>query len=115
MLKRIIKTSFFSVGSRGFLSLNNLLIMLFISRGLGETKLGIYSISSFLYYLFAFLGSFELTTYFGKEMAHRRERVGEIKRLFGEITTTFLLGVGLSFLVLVFLFVFYREIDAWLL
>jgi O-antigen/teichoic acid export membrane protein len=89
--------------------------MLFISRGLGETKLGIYSISSFIYYLFAFLGSFELTTYFGKEMAHGRDRVEEIKRLCGEMVTTFLLGVGLSLVVLFFLFIFYHEIDVWLM
>lgn len=115
MLKRIIKTSFFTVGSRGFLSFNNLIIMLFISRGLGETKLGIYSISSFLYYLFAFLGSFELTTYFGKEIAHQRDRLEEIKRLCGEMVTTSLLGLGLSLPVLVFMFIFYHQIDAWLL
>lgn len=89
--------------------------MLFISRGLGETKLGVYSISSFLYYLFAFLGSFELTTYFGKEIAHQRDRLEEIKRLCGEMVTTSLLGVGLSIPVLAIMFVFYRQIDAWLL
>ena len=77
--------------------------MLFISRGLGEAKLGIYSISSFFYYLFAFLGSFELTTYFAKEMAHRRDRLGETKQLFGEMVTTSLLGAGISLLALAFL------------
>jgi O-antigen/teichoic acid export membrane protein len=77
--------------------------------------LGIYSISSFLYYLFAFLGSFELTTYFGKEIAHRRDRVSEIKRLYGEMVTTSLLGVGLSLPASVFMFIFYHQIDAWLL
>jgi len=52
MLKRIIKTSFFSIASRGFLTLTNLIILYSISRGLGEEKLGVYSITAFFYYLF---------------------------------------------------------------
>ncbi len=115
MFKQIIKTSFFSIASRGFLTLTNLIILYSISRGLGEEKLGIYSITAFFYYLFAFLTSFELTTYFGKEVAHRRDYTEEIKRLFGEIATTFLVGLVLSFLVLLFLLIFYEKIDAFLL
>lgn len=115
MFKRIIKTSFFSVGSRGFLTLTNLIIMLAVSRGLGTEKLGIYSISAFLYYLFSFLTSFELTTYFGKEFAHRRERLDEFKGLFGEIAVTFLIGIVLSLVTLLFLLLFYRQIDGWLM
>jgi PST family polysaccharide transporter len=115
MFKQIIKTSFFSIASRGFLTLTNLIILYSISRGLGEEKLGIYSITAFFYYLFAFLTSFELTTYFGKEVAHRRDAIEEIKRLFGEIATTFLVGLVLSFLVLLFLLIFYKKIDAFLL
>jgi len=115
MLKRIIKTSFFSIASRGFLTLTNLVILFSISNSLGEEKLGIYSISAFFYYLFAFITSFELTTYFGKEIAHRRDRIEEIKRLFGEIATTFLVGLVFSLLVLLFLVIFYKKIDASLL
>jgi len=115
MFKRIIKTSFFSIASRGFLTLTNLIILYSISRGLGEEKLGIYSISAFFYYLFAFLTSLELTTYFGKEVAHRRDSIEEIKRLFGEMTTTFLVGLVLSLLVLLFLLIFYEKIDVSLL
>jgi O-antigen/teichoic acid export membrane protein len=111
MIKRILKTSFFSVGSRGILTLNNLIIMYLVSHGLGEEKLGVYSISAFIYYLFSFLTSFELTTYFGKEVAHRRDRVEEVKRLVGEIGTTFIIGMGISVLVLFFLLLFYHEID----
>ena len=115
MLKRIVKTSFFSIASRGFLTLTNLVILFSISNSLGEEKLGIYSISAFFYYLFAFITSFELTTYFGKEIAHRRDRIEEIKRLFGEIATTFLVGLVFSLLVLLFLVIFYKKIDASLL
>lgn len=111
MIKRILKTSFFSVGSRGLLTLINLIIMFSVSHGLGEKKLGVYSISNFIYYLFAFFTSFELTTYFGKEVAHQRDRVEEIKRLVGEIGTTFIIGMGISVLVLFFLLLFYHEID----
>jgi O-antigen/teichoic acid export membrane protein len=115
MLKRIIKTSVYSVASRGFLTLTNLIIMFSISHGLGEAKLGVYSITAFFYYLFAFLTSFELTTYFGKEIAHRRDRLEEIKKLFGEMATTFLVGLGISLLVLLGLVIFYTQIDASLL
>ncbi|UCH94981.1 MAG: oligosaccharide flippase family protein [Candidatus Aminicenantes bacterium] len=111
MLKRIIKTSFFSVGSRGILTLINLIIMYSVSHGLGEEKLGIYSISAFIYYLFSFLTSFELTTYFGKEVAHQRDRIGEVKKLVGEMGTTFLIGLGISVLLLFFLLLFYHKID----
>jgi O-antigen/teichoic acid export membrane protein len=111
MIKRILKTSFFSVGSRGILTLNNLIIMYLVSHGLGEEKLGVYSISAFIYYLFSFLTSFELTTYFGKEVAHQRDRVEEVKRLVGEIGTTFIIGMGISVLLLFFLLLFYHKID----
>ncbi len=109
MLKRIIKTSFYSVASRGFLTLTNLIIMFSISHGLGEAKLGIYSITAFFYYLFAFLTSFELTTYFGKEIAHRRDRREEIKKLFGEMAFTFLVGLGISLVVVLGLVIFYTQ------
>jgi O-antigen/teichoic acid export membrane protein len=115
MIKRIIKTSFFSIGSRGFLTLTNLAIMYSISHTLGEMKLGIYGISAFLYYLFSFFTSFELITYFGKEIAHKRDRNGEIKTLYGEIVTTFLIGVGISVVTLLFLLLFYHQIDASLM
>jgi len=111
MIKRILKTSFFSVGSRGILTLINLIIMYCVSHGLGEEKLGVYSISAFIYYLFAFLTSFELTTYFGKEVAHQRDRIEEVKRLVGEISTTFIIGLGISVLILIFLLFFYHKID----
>ncbi len=111
MIKRILKTSFFSVGSRGILTLINLIIMYSVSHGLGEEKLGVYSISAFIYYLFAFLTSFELTTYFGKEVAHQRDRVEKVKKLVGEMGTTFIIGVGISVLLLFFLLVFYHKID----
>gem|GEM_PF-968991 len=115
MIRRIVRTSFFSIGSRGFLTLTNLIILFSISRGMGDAKLGIYSISAFFYYLFAYLTSFELTTYFGKEIAHRRDRIEELKRLFGEVAVTFLVGLALSVVVLVGLLVFYKKIDAFLL
>jgi O-antigen/teichoic acid export membrane protein len=99
------------VGSRGILTLINLIIMYSVSHGLGEEKLGVYSISAFIYYLFAFLTSFELTTYFGKEVAHQRDRIEEVKKLIGEISTTFIIGVGISVLVLFFLLLFYHKID----
>jgi O-antigen/teichoic acid export membrane protein len=111
MIKRILKTSFFSVGSRGILTLINLIIMYSVSHGLGEEKLGVYSISAFIYYLFSFFTSFELTTYFGKEVAHQRDRVEEVKKLVGEISTTFIIGLGISVLILFFLLLFYHKID----
>ncbi|MCP5106211.1 MAG: oligosaccharide flippase family protein, partial [bacterium] len=64
---------------------------------------------------FAFLTSFELSTYFGKEIAHQRDRSEEIKRLFGEMATTALVGLALSFVVLTCLLIFYKKIDAPLL
>lgn len=113
MLKRIIKTSFYSVSSRGLLTFTNLIIMYSISHGFedGGKKLGIYSISAFLYYLFSFLTSFELTIYFGKEVAHQRDRSGELKRLVGEVATTFFIGLALSLVLLFFLLLLYKEID----
>ena len=115
MIKRILKTSFFSVSSRGILTLINLVIMYSVSHGLGEAKLGAYSISVFIYYLFSFFTSFELTTYFGKEVAHRRDRDGEIKKFVGEIGTTFILGLGLSVVTMIFLLIFFNKIDTPLL
>lgn len=111
MIRRILKTSFFSVGSRSILTLINLIIMYSVSHGLGEEKLGIYSISAFIYYLFSFLTSFELTTYFGKEVAHQRDRMTEVKKLVGEVWITFIIGLGISVLLLFFLLLFYHKID----
>jgi O-antigen/teichoic acid export membrane protein len=111
MFKRIIKTSFFSLGSRGFLTLTNLVIMYAVSHGLGNKKLGIYSISTFLYYLFSFLTSFELTTYFSKEVAHLRERADVLKKRVGEVATTFILGLGLSLVLLLVLLLTYGKIE----
>ncbi|MCP4218290.1 MAG: oligosaccharide flippase family protein [bacterium] len=110
MLKRIIKTSFFSIGSRGFLTLTNLVIMYSISKELGQQELGTYSITAFFYYLFSFLTSFELTTYFGKEIAHKREDLSEIKRLYGEMATTTIIGLALSVLVLICCLLFYNKL-----
>jgi O-antigen/teichoic acid export membrane protein len=115
MLKRIIKTSFFSVSSRGLLTFTNLIIMFSVSHGLGEEKLGIYSISAFLYYLFSFLTSFELTVYFGKEVAHQRERAGALERLTGEVGVTFVIGLALSLVLMVFLLLLYGKIDTQVL
>ncbi len=115
MFKRIIKTSFFSVSSRGLLTLTNLIILFSISRVLGAKVLGIYSITAFFYYLFSFLTSFELTTYLGKEVAHKRDNVRDTQKLFGEVVTTFLIGACASVLVLLCLLIFYKEIDASLL
>lgn len=100
------------MGSRGFLTLTNLIIMFFVSRFLGEEKLGIYSISTFFYYLFSFLTSFELTTYLGKEVAHRRERIDQLKRLVGEVTFTFLIGLAAAMVILTVVLLFYKLIDA---
>lgn len=83
-----------------------------VSHQLGQLKLGIYSISAFLYYLFSFLTSFELTSYFGKEVAHLRDRADSLKKLYGEAATTFVLGVGLSLAAAVVLFFFYHPIAA---
>jgi len=111
MIKRILKTSFFSVSSRGILTLINLIIMYSVSHGLGLVKLGAYSISVSFYYLFAFLTSFELTTYFGKELAHQRDIAEEVKKRIGEISTTFIIGLGVSVAVMILLLLFYYEID----
>lgn len=111
MLKRILKTSFYSVGSRGFLTLTNLIIMYSVSHGLGKEKLGIYSISAFFYYLFAFLTSFELTTYFGKEVAHQRDKTNTLKNLFGELLTTFILGIGITIAALIGFMLFYHQLE----
>jgi len=110
MLKRILKTSFYSVGSRGFLTLTNLIIMYSVSHGLGNEKLGVYSISAFFYYLFAYLTSFELTTYFGKEVAHQRDKNEVLKNLFGELLTTFILGIGITIAALIGFMLFYRQL-----
>jgi O-antigen/teichoic acid export membrane protein len=99
------------VGSRGFLTFTNLIIMYSISHGLGKEKLGIYSISAFIYYLFSFLTSFELTTYFGKEVAHQRDRLEKLKRLVGEAATTFIIGLTVSVVLLMFMLVLYKKID----
>lgn len=111
MLKRIIKTSIFSLGSRGFLTLNNLVLMYAVGVSLGNEQLGIYAISVTLYYLFGFLTSFELTTYFSKEVAHTREHPDVLKKLLGEVTTAFILGMGCSVILLMILLVTYKEID----
>lgn len=111
MLRRILKTSFYSVTSRAFLTLTNLVIIYGVSHGLGEEKLGIYSISAFFYYLFAFFSSFELTTYFGKEVAHQRDGWEPLKKLPGEMATTFILGMGLAVASLIGLMLFYRQLE----
>ncbi len=115
MLKRIVKTSFFSLGARGFLTLSNLLIMYSIANSMGESQMGIYSISAFFYYLFSFLTSFELTTYFGKEVALVREKVAELNRLLGEIAVTFLIGIAGSVVLGVVVLLFYDLIGNQLL
>lgn len=115
MLKQIIKTSFFSLGSRGFLTITNLALMFAVARRLDADQLGIYSITAFFYYLFSFFTSFELTGYFGKEAARPDSGAVVIKRLYGEIGTTFLIGSAVSLVILPILMSGYRFIDPRLL
>jgi O-antigen/teichoic acid export membrane protein len=84
--------------------------MFSVSRELGESKLGVYSISAFIYYLFSFLTSFELTTYFGKEVAHLRDRIEELKKLIGELVTTFIIGLFAGGILLGLLILFYNQL-----
>ncbi len=111
MIKRILKTSIFSVGSRGFLTLTNLVIMYSVSRHLGGDKLGIYGITTFFYYLFAYIISFELTTYFGKEIAFRRDNEDQLKRLYGEMALSHIIGLAVGVAVLLNLVLFYHRIE----
>ncbi|MGE5342397.1 MAG: lipopolysaccharide biosynthesis protein [Candidatus Omnitrophota bacterium] len=111
MLKRIIKTSFFSVGSRVFMTAATLALTYLVSHGLGEVKLGIFSLTFFFYYLFAFLTSFELTIYFGREAAHQRNSAAEMKKLVDDTASVFVMGLGISVILLVFLFLFYKQLD----
>lgn len=94
------------------MTLTNLIIVFAVSRYLGEEKLGIYSISAFFYYLFSFLTSFELTTYLGMEVAHRRDRIEELKRLVGEAVFTFIIGLAAGVVILTCVLLFYKLIDA---
>jgi O-antigen/teichoic acid export membrane protein len=86
--------------------------MFSISLALGEKTLGVYSISVFFYYLFAFFTSFELTTYFGKEVAFRKDNTNDIKNLVSEIVVTFFMGAVLALFILINILLFYKKIDS---
>jgi len=92
-----------------------MLLIYAVTGGLGMVKAGVYGTTVVLYYLFAFLISFELTPYFGKEIAFRRSSIEDMKRLMGELVVTSGLGLILSLCIAFFLPLIYKEIDPFLL
>lgn len=115
MLKRIFTTSFYTLCSRGLLTLTNLTIIFLISKFLESSKLGIYAITFFFYYLSAILASFGQRVYLSKETAYRRENNEFKETVIKDVYTYFIVGFFLSLLVIVFILLFYRKIELALL
>ena len=115
MLKRIFKTSFYSLCSRGFLTLTNLSIIFAVSKFLKSSELGIYAITFFFYYLASVLSSLGLQIFFSREIAYRREDEEFKERVLGEIFTSFMIGTILCSFIVVFTLLFYSKIELPLL
>jgi O-antigen/teichoic acid export membrane protein len=90
-------------------------LYVFLARGLGEAKVGVFAISQVFFYLFSLLTSFELSIYFGKEVALRRDNAASTRELMEENIATFLIGLGISVVSIIFLSLFYKQIDVSIL
>lgn len=97
------------------MSATTLILTYAISHGLGVERLGVFSLTFFYYYLFAFLTSFELTLYLGRESAHNRDKGFEIKKLVEETAASFFLGLGISLIILIYLIFFHKPFDTSLI
>ena len=115
MLKRIFTTSFYTLCSRGLLTLTNLAIIFLISRFLKSSELGIYAITFFFYYLSAILSSFGQRIYLSKETAYRRENNEFKETVIKEVYTHFTVGFILALFVVVLTLLFYPKIELSLL
>lgn len=115
MLKRILTTSFYTLCSRGLLTLTNLTIIFLISRFLESSELGIYAITFFFYYLSAILASFGQRVYLSKETAYRRENIEFKETIIKDVYTYFIVGFIISLFVIVFTLLFYHKIELVLL
>jgi len=111
MLKRVAKSSFFSLSSRGLSTLCNFVIIFAVSRFLDSSQLGVYSIAFFFYYFFSIFSTFGLTSFFGKEIAYKRENLDFKTNVVNEIFTNFFVGLLLSFIFVAIIPLFYKEIE----
>lgn len=115
MLRRIFKTSFYSLSSRGFLTLTNLSIIFLISKFLKSSELGVYAITFFYYYLSSVLSSLGLKLYLSKEIAYRKEDNTFKETVIKEVFTSFSVGLLLALFVVVLTQFFYNKIELSLL
>ena len=115
MLRRIFKTSFYSLSSRGFLTLTNLSIIFLISKFLKSSELGVYAITFFFYYLSSVLSSLGLKLYLSKETAYRKDDNTFKETVIKDVFTIFSVGLLLALFVVVLTQLFYNKIELSLL
>lgn len=110
-MKKILRTSFYSIGSRGFMTATTIGLTWIVFHEIGEKAGGIFGISQVFYYLFSLLTSYELTIYFGREVSKYRDNTDKLRSLMGENLTALITGLGLSAGVLLLLWMFYTPIS----
>ncbi len=115
MIKRIFKTSFYSIVSRFFITTTNLAVVFFIAKHLGKQDLGIYGIAFFFYQFFNSFSSMGIPVFIGKEVASQRENKDKVIDIFNEFLSANFYGLLSSLpIILLFLF-FYHKISLNLL
>lgn len=115
MIKRIFKTSVFSIASRFFITSTNLSIIYFITKNLNERELGIYGIAFFFFQFFSSFSSMGMHIYIGKEVASLRENNKQIINIFKEFLKASLYGILSSAILIIISLIFYKKLSIELL
>lgn len=115
MLRRLAATSVFVTISRVITTGTNLAVIFFVSRNLGTTSLGIYSICFALMYLTYTLTSFNLEVFLGKEMAIARGDRQRMADLAGTTIAGMAAGTLAALVVLGISRIIYTDVPAPLL
>ena len=115
MIKRIFKTSVFSIASRFFITSTNLSIIYFITKNLNERELGIYGIAFFFFQFFSSFSSMGMHIYIGKEVASLRENNNEIVNIFKEFVRASFYGILSSLILILISLIFYNKLSVELL
>ena len=115
MLKRIFKTSIYSIASRFFITSTNLSIIYFITKNLSQKELGIYGIAFFFFQFFSSFSSMGMHIYIGKEIASIRENKNQIINVFNEFLKASFYGILSSGFIIIVSIIFYKKISIELL
>jgi len=115
MLKRIFKTSFYSIVARFFITAGNLAVVYYISKNFDKASLGLYGIAFFFYQFFQSFSSMGMPIYIGKEIASLRENKDKTVNVFHQFVLANFYGLLSSFVILFIALAFYHKLTVSLL